>query len=192
MSRGQQADVIKTASGENQAYNADAQTGYKMAENDISDYGTAVGKFNASNPYVQGGEFQTAENQQLSDTAAGLGESLGQTVQGQAVRTGQNAGGAIAATENMREQNMRDLAGAEAGATERRIAADTGYKEAGLEGISTIEAKRAALASAEAGNAQSALGTQEQAAQTPGFWDQLTSDVIQGGAKVGAAYAGKG
>lgn len=171
MSRSQQNKVIHQASSENQAYNTDARTSFATAQKDIGSYAGAVGEFKAANPYVQGGQAQTIENQQLSDTASGEAESLGQTVQGAAVRTGQNAGGAIAATEAMREGSMRDLAGQESAATERRLGADTGYREAVLQGTGEVETMQDRLAREQAEAAQGALNTQEQASQTPGFGD---------------------
>jgi len=175
MSRGQQQSVIDTASGENKTYNTNAQTSFDTAGKDITAYGQDVGKFNAANPYVQGGQAETAENQQLADTAAGQAEAAGQALQGQAVRTGQNAGGAIAATEHIAEDNTRNLQGQEAAATDKRLAAGTGYGEVGLQGAQNVENMQDQLATQQGQLAQGALGTQEQASQTPSFMDTLGS-----------------
>src|SRR5947207_1687018 len=78
ISRSQQNKVIHQASAENQAYNTEAQTSFDTTNKAIGDYAGAVGKFRAANPYVQGGQAQTLEDQQLSDTAAGMAESAGQ------------------------------------------------------------------------------------------------------------------
>jgi hypothetical protein len=191
MSRAQQGAVNDQAKAENTSYNTNAQEAYKTAEGDIGDYASAVGAFGAANPYTQGGAVETADNQQSADTAAGLAESTGQALQGAAVRTGQNAGGAIAATEQMQEANERNLVGQQAQATKDRAAADTGYRSAVVGDTGNIEGMQDNLATQQAQAAQNALGTQEQAAQTPSFLDELGEGLITGGAKVGSAFAGR-
>lgn len=188
MSRAQQGQVLNTAQGENQTYNQNAQTSFDTTQGDIDSYGKAVGAFSAANPYGQGGAVQTAQNQEASDTAAGQAQAAGQAVQSAAVRTGQNAGGAIAATENMEEQNARNLAGQEASDTVGRAAADTSYQSAVLGDTAQVANMQDTLSQQQAGAAQGALGTEEQAAQTPSFLDELGQGLITGGAQVGAAF----
>lgn len=192
MSRAQQGDVNTTAAAENTSYNTNAQDAFTNAQGDVGSYASAVGAFGAANPYTQGGAVQTADNQQTADTAAGMAQSAGQALQSSAVRTGQNAGGAIAATEQMEDQNERNLVGQEAGQTKDLAAADTGYKSAVLGDTGNVESMQNSLATEQAGAAQGALGTQEQAAQTPSFMDELGQGLISGAAQVGSAYVGKG
>ena len=109
MSRGQQQNVINQASGENQGYNKMANTSFGAAQTDVGNYDSQLSEYKAANPYVQGGQAQTVENQQMADTAAASAQSAGQAVQSAAVRTGQNPGGAVAATENMQAENERAL-----------------------------------------------------------------------------------
>lgn len=191
MSRAQQGQVNDTAAAENTSYNTNAQDAFKNAEGDIGNYASAVGAFGAANPYTPGGAVQTADNQMTADTAAGLAQSGGQAIQSAAVRTGQNAGGAIAATEAMNESNDRALVGQEAQQTKDRAAAGTGYGEAVLGATGNIQNMQDALATQQAGAAQGALGTQEQAASTPSFLDELGQGLITGGGQVGAAFAGR-
>jgi len=188
MSRAQQGQVGSTAAGENKSYNTLANTSFGNTQGDINNYASAVGGFNAANPYVQGGQAETAENQQIADTAAGQAQAAGQALQSQAVRTGQNAGGAIAATEQMENQNERNLVGQEAGATQQRLAADTGYKTTGLEAGAKIPGMEDQVAQQEAAAAQGALGTQEQAAQTPSFLDELGQGVISAGTSFAGGF----
>src|SRR5579859_3643355 len=175
MSRSQQTQVFNTARGENAAYNKEAQTSFDTSQRDIGDYASAVGAFRAANPYVQGGQAQTLENQQLSDTAAGQAEAAGQALQSAAVRTGQNPAGAIAATENMQTRNARDLAAEEAAATERRLAAGTGYQEAGLEGIGQTEQMQNRLAEEQGQLAQGALGIAARREKPRASWIRLAA-----------------
>ena len=181
MSRGQQGQVFNTGQGENATYNTDAQTSFKTAQGDIGTFANEVGAFNAANPYGQGGQAQTAENQATADTAAGLAQSSGQALQGQAVRTGQNTGGAIAATKSMEAANDRALVGQEAGETQARLAAGTGYQETGLKAQEAIPGMEDTVAQQQAAAAQGALGSEEQAAQTPSFMDELGQGLISAG-----------
>lgn len=192
MSRSQQGAVVQQAGDENKTYNQNAQTSFNTTQGDVTDFGKATNKFVAANPYIQGGEYQTSSNQILGDTAAGLAQSTGQGIQGAAVRTGQNAGGAIAATENMEEANMRGLSAEQAKANQDRIAGETKYDETGLGLKATGVGMQDELSTQQAGAAQGALGTQEQAAQTPSFMDQLGSGLIQAGVGFASNYAKPG
>lgn len=188
MSRGQQGQVFDQSQSENTSYNTNAQDAFKTAEGDVGSYGDAVGKFAAANPYTAGGTVATADNQATADAAAGAAQSYGSALQGQAVRTGQNAGGAIAATEKMAEQNERNLVGQEAEQNKERAAAGTGYGEAVLGATANKEAMQDTLAREQATAAQGALGTQEQAAQTPSFMDELGQGIISAGSNFAGAY----
>jgi hypothetical protein len=174
MSRGGLSTVQQQAQNENLTYNPLAQTSFANTQQDISTYGNEIGAFQAQNPYGVGGPAQTADNQATADTAAELAQSAGQTLQGQAVRTGQNAGGAIAATKSMEEANDRALVGEEAAQTQQRLAAGTGYGEAALRAQEAIPGMEDTVAGQEATAAQQALGTQETAAgANPSFADVL-------------------
>lgn len=173
MSRAQQNQVNSTSAAENSSYNADATKAFGDAQADVNNYGKALGSFVAANPYVNGGQAETADNQMTADTAAGQAEAAGQSLQGQAVRTGQNAGGAIAATEEMQRQNERNLIGQEALQTKDRLAAGTDYAQAGLKGLADVTSMQDQLATQQGQLAQGALNTQEQSAQTPSWTDQF-------------------
>lgn len=173
MSRGQQASVLKQSTGVSNTYNADANTSFNTENQDLANEKSDIAGFAAANPYVQGGQAETVENQQLSDTSAGLAQSAGQAVQGAAVRTGQNSGAAIAATKDMEANNERALAGQEAGATDKRLGEEAGYGETVLGATSGLAGQQEGEAATQAGDAQGALNTEEQAAQTPSFLDTL-------------------
>lgn len=181
MSRAQQGQVTQQAQQENSTYNTNANTSFDTTNKDIASYGDAVGAFKAANPYVQGGQAEVAADQQLADTSAGQAKAAGQAIQSAAVRTGQNAGGAIAATENMQEENERNLVGEEGKATADRLAAGSTYAEAGLNDQAKVAGLQDDVAQQQAQAAQGALGTQEQAANTPSFMDELGQGLIGGG-----------
>lgn len=180
MSRADQGQVKDTGAAENSSYNTNASDAFKDASTDVGNYADAVGAFKAANPYVQGGTVQTADNQQSADTAAGLAKSAGQSLQSAAVRTGQNAGGAIAATEQMQEQASRDLMGQQAANAKDIAAGDTSYRSAVVGDTGNIETMRDSLGQQQGQLAQGALGTEEQAAQTPSFLDELGQGLITG------------
>lgn len=191
MSRGQQSAVFGTAGKEQAGYTGNAQSSFNAAGEDVTNYADAVGGFNAANPYVQGGTVQTAQNQQTADTAAGGAQQLSQALQGSAVRGGQNPNAAIAAGEQVAEQNQRQLAGEEAGQTVARAGADTGYQEAGLEGTAKVASLQDQLAQQQGQLGQGALSEEEKAAQTPSFMDELGNGIIQAGTSFAGGF-GKG
>ena len=187
MSRAQEGAVIDTAKGQNKTYFNNAQNSYSAANADIGDYQREladykgqVSAFSAKNPYTQGGEFQRSTNQIVANTSDANARAAGQTLQGQALRTGQNSAGAIGATEAMERQGTRDVAGEEAGANQQRIGAEAGYnKEAldagkGVVGATEVPAQLETTLAGQQGNlGEGALGIQENAAKTPSWMDQF-------------------
>jgi len=180
--------VDQTATAENTSYNTNAQNAFNAAQTDTGDYASAVGAFKAANPYGQGGPVQTAQNQEVADTAAGQAQSAGNAIQSAAVRTGQNAGGAIAATENMQEQNDRALMGQEAADTAQTAGAGASYGAQVVGDTANVENMQQSLAQQQAAAAQGALGTEEQAAQTPSFLDELGQGLISAGGQFAGGY----
>jgi hypothetical protein len=181
MSRGQQSQVFSTGQGENKTYNSDANTSFADAQSDIGDYADSVAAYKAANPYVPGGQAETAENQQIADTADAGAQRAGEALQSQAVRTGQNASGDIAATKSIEEANDRSLMGEEAGATESRLAAGSSYGQSVVGDTGQTAGMEDKVAGQEGDLAQGALGEEEKAAQTPSFMDELGQGIIQAG-----------
>jgi len=191
MSRDQQGAVYGQATALGKGYNTNANSSFNTAQQDVGNFASDVGAFKAANPYVQGGQVETAENQQLADTAAAGSQAAGQALQSQSVRTGQNAGGAIAATKSIQEQNARNLEGEQAKATERRIGAGTGYNMDVLGGEEKVEGMENQLAKEQGELGEGALGIEQKAGETPSFWDQLGGSFASGlGKAAGTAAAG--
>lgn len=181
MSRGQQGAIVQTAGAENKTLNTNSNTSFNTAQQDLDTLGNQVGAFQANNPYVQGGQAQVAEDQQIADAGAAGGQALTQAVSGAAVRTGQNPGGAIAAGEEIARENNRALPGQEAAATQARLAAGTGYTEAGLAGREKVAGMEDTIANQQGQLAEGALNTDEKASQTPSFMDELGQGLITAG-----------
>lgn len=191
MSRSQQNQTFNQGQQENQTYNTNAQNAFNQAQQGVSNYGSQLAKFSSSNPYTQGGEFQTAQNQQLADTANAGANQTAQAIQSAAVRTGSNPAGAIAASEEVAQQNQRTLGDQQAKANQERIGAEAGYNAKALAGYQTQQQMQDQLAQQQASAAQGALGTQEQAANTPSFGDMLGAGLINGFGQIGSAAIGK-
>lgn len=189
MSRGQENQVVNEAQGQNATAAKNAQQSYDAAQTDVGNYQNQLAQYAAANPYTEGGQYQTAENQVLSNTADAAGQAAGQAMQSQAVRTGQNAGGAIAATEAAQQANERNLAGQEAQATANRINAGAQYGQSVLQGSEVPAQLEQGLTGQQLQSQDSTLNTQEGAAKTPSFLDELGSGLISAG--VGFA-GGKG
>ena len=191
MTKSQSGQAFNTASGQNAGYNANANSTYAAATGDIGDYKSALGKYAAENPFVQGGEFQTAQNQALADTAGAQAQSAGQALQAEQVRSGQNPSAAIAATEQMNQNNTRNQMQAQAQANQQRIGEEAGYNQNVLNATAVPESMEERLLSTETGAANSSLGQENEAAKTPSFWQELGQGVINAGGQF-AGGAAKG
>lgn len=191
MSRGQETQAFDTASSQNQQYNTNAQTAFNKAQGDVTDYEDQLAKYAAGNPYGEGGEYETDTNRVLANTADAGAQSAGQAIQGAAVRTGENAGGAIAATEAMEEANQRNLGGQEATAQQQRIGQQAGYNKDVLSATAVPEQMESSLSGQQAGAANSALGEETKAGETPSFLDTLGSSFAQSfGSGIGSLASG--
>jgi hypothetical protein len=191
MSRAQQGQILNTATGQNTTQNANSNTSYNTAQQDVGQYESELGKFDASNPYQQGGEYQTSQNAALSDTAAGADQQAAQTIQGAAARTGQNQGGAIAATESVEEANARSQMQNQAQANQNRISSEAGYNETALSAAAKPEEMEAQLSQQQGQLGQGELNTAEDAAKTPSFMDELGTGLITAGTDFASAGAKK-
>jgi hypothetical protein len=180
MSRAQEQQVGLTASADS-ASDQNAAHGALQDENqDISNYQQQLSKLAASNPYAEGGEFDTATDQKLSGVADAGSGAISNQLQTQAARTGENAGSAVATSAEAARANERQLSSDEAGATQERIGDESAYNNQ----VQNDEAVPAELKAGEystaTGGADSTLGTAAQASGQPGFWDTLGSNYAQG------------
>jgi hypothetical protein len=194
MSRAQQGQVFKQTQGEQGTAFSDSENAYTKAQTDIGNYQSQLGKYAASNPYTQGGEFQTDTNRVLANTADSSATSAGARLQGIAARTGQNPGGATAATEEMQNQNERNLGGQEAEAERMRLGEKANYDKGVLTATAAPVSMEESIASGQAGMFGHALGAESDAAKTPSFMDTLGDSFANNlgkamatGAEMGAA-----
>lgn len=173
MSRDQQTATYKTAKGQNEGYYGNAQNSYTQAQTDVGDFQKQLAEYGAKNPYKQGGEFQTRENQVLANTSDAAARSAGNVIQSQALRTGQNSAGAIAATEAMQQQNTRDLSAEQAAEEGKRIGAQADYNKGTLEASAEPARMETTLAGQQGQLGEGTLNTQEKAAEQPSWLDQF-------------------
>lgn len=186
MSRAQETTATNTAGAQNAGYYGNAQNSYTQAQAAEGSYENQLGSYVAGNPYGAGGQFQTATNQQLTNTADASARALGTTLQSQAERTGQNTSGGVAAAEQAQEANERTLSGQEATATQTRIGDQAAYSKSALDATAVPVGQETQLAGQQAGAADSSLGNEVNAAKTPSWMDEF------GNAVAGRLGGGKG
>ena len=191
MSRGQENQVVSTATQQNTTAANNAQQSYNNAQTDAGAYEKQLADYAAANPYGQGGQYQQAENQVLSNTADAAGQSAGEAMQSQATRTGVNAGGAVAGTTSAEQANERALAGQEAQATASRIGSGATYGQSVLNASQVPEQMQAGLTAQQLGEQSSALNTQQNAASQPSTADVAFGDILNAGRSAATAFAGK-
>ena len=178
MSRGQINQTFDTASNENKDYTANAQSGFTAAQNDIGTYQSQLAKFAGSNPYVQGGEYSTSQNQVLANTANAGANANAQVLQDAAVHGGANPAQAIAASEQVAQQGQRNLGEAEATANQQRVGAEAGYNEKTLGGYQVVPGMQGNLANEQGELANQDLNTALGAAS----WHDPAADKWNGAA----------
>lgn len=182
--------MVSQAQQQNATAAQNAQQSFNSAQGDIGNYEQQLAQFAAANPYGQGGQYQTAQNQVLSNTADAAGQAAGQALQSQAVRTGQNAGGVIAATEAMQQANERNLAGQEAKANADRIDSGAQYGQDILK-ASEVPAQLQSNLTGQQLNAQDqTLNTQERAAEQPSFMEELGQGLVGAGEGFASGFGG--
>lgn len=195
MSRGDQKQVLNTATAENTAYNTNAQTAFNKAQGDVGTFQSQLAKFAGANPYVEGGQYATSQNQTLADTANAGANATAQAIQSAAVHGGANPAQAIAASEEVAQQNQRNLGVADANANQTRIGSEVGYNEKTLGGYQTAQQMQDQLAQQQGTLANSALDTAENAAKQPSFMDELGQGILTAGtgftSGVGQGYGKK-
>jgi hypothetical protein len=190
MSRGQENQVFNTSQQQNQQANQNAQTSYNNAQGDVANYQSQLANFAAANPYGEGGAYQTSENKIAANTSDAAAQAAGQAMQSEAVRTGQNSAGAIAATEAGSQANERNLSAQESGANASRITAGANYGQQVLNATAVPETMEAGLASGQNSAANAELGEEQKAGMTPSLPEELMSGVLQAGSSFAGSFGG--
>ena len=205
MSRAQEGQNFNTATDQNSAYTKNAQTAFTQEQNDVNqgqaDVGTyqaMLAKFAGRNPYVQGGEYATTQNQGLTDIANAGAGATEQELQSAAVHGGVNPAQAIAGSEEVAQKNQRTLGEQLAEANQKRITGEAGYNERTLGGYQTAAGLQDAITGQQGGLAkdqgelgQQALATAQKAGMTPSFGDELGSTLLKAGEGAASiAFAG--
>ena len=181
MTKHQSNQAFNTAAGQQSQNAANAQSSYNAAQGDIGDFKSQLANYAAQNPYVQGGQFQTSQNQQMADTAAAGSTAAQQAITGSMVRSGLNPTAAVAAGEQVAESNARGEMGSEAAANEARLSGLANYNTGVLSASAKPEEMEQGLASTEQQGENAALNTEESGSNKPSFWQELGQEAITGG-----------
>ena len=179
----------KTSADENAGYYNEAQNSYTQAQNAEGDYQSQLAKYAASNPYGEGGQFQKTTNQIVANTADARARAAGNALQSQALRTGGNSAGGVAATEAMTQQGTRDISGEEAQANQERIGAGAGYNKNVLQATEFPAQFASQMAKNMGGEANSSLDVM---ARSAGITDPAADDWNKAAASWAQAPSGGG
>lgn len=191
MSRGQQGQIFNTATGENQENEQTAQNAEQQQQKGVNNYQSAISQYASKNPYVQGGELQTDQNKVTSGTSDAAAAALKANLQQQAQRTGQNPNAANATASTGAQAIARNLSGQQAADDASRVGSEATYNQGVLGATGQVPGMEGQIAGEAGGQADTQLGTGEQAAQTPSFADMLTQSLISAGGQA-AGIAAKG
>lgn len=180
MSRGQSTQTFNTAADQNKTDFSNAQNAFGDTESSIGNYNNQLAKFVSGNPYTKGGEFDSTINTGLANVSDAGANSLKGALAETALRTGQNSASNAATAASAAQQNTRDLSANLAQAQQQRIAGEAGYNQTALGATATPISANQALFGTSTGAANNTLGTEEGAAKTPGFWDEVGSGLAAG------------
>jgi hypothetical protein len=174
MGRAQETTLAKTEEANSATSTAAATASQEAEQADIATQQSQLAKYAAANPYVQGGQQQTTDIQQLSNTADATAATAKAQNQQQAQRTGQNASAGVAAGEAEAQTAERALGASESAATTSRLASDAKYGQDVLSDQSNITSQQATLSSDEVSEAQGQADTAEKAgADASTIWSKL-------------------
>lgn len=190
MTKSQSNQAFNTASGQQATTAGNAQSSYNSAQGDVTNYQDALAQYAAQNPYTQGGQFQTAQNQQMADTAAAGSTAAQQAITGAMVRSGLNPTAAVAAGEQVAEKNAQTEMGQEAGANEARLSGLSNYNNSVLNASAKPEEMEQSLMNSQLQGTDSALGNETSASKTPSFWQELGQGVIGAGGSFAGGFGG--
>jgi hypothetical protein len=191
VSRPQQGQVFKTATTENDTNEQTAQQAEQQQQKGVNNYQSAISQYASKNPYVQGGQAQTAQNQVTSNTSDAAAAALKANLQQQAQRTGQNPNAANATAASGAEAIARNLDAQQGADTAARIGSEAGYNKDVLGATGQVPGMEGQIASEAGGQANTQLGTAEQAANQPSFADMLTSGLLSAGGQFAGGLAKK-
>lgn len=180
MSRSQQSQVLSTATANSGADQTNATNAVAAENQDIGNYEAQLSKYAASNPFTEGGEFETEQNKSLAGTADVGSKSLETQLQTQAKRTGENAGAAIATGAEAARANERELSTQEAQANQTRIGDEANYNAGVLQDTAAPVSMEAGVANPSLSASDEALKTAAGAAQQPSFWDEFGNSAAKG------------
>lgn len=187
MTRPQQGQVFNTATNENETNEQTAQNAEQQQQTGVNNYQSAISQYASKNPYVQGGEAQTAQNQVTANTSDAAAAALKANLEQQAQRTGQNPNAANATASTGAQAIARNLGAQQGADTASRIGSEAGYNQNVLSATGQVPGMEGQIASEAGGQANAQLGTAEQAANTPSFADMLTQSLIGAGGELGGA-----
>jgi hypothetical protein len=191
MSRGQSTQAFNTGSNENATNFGNAQSAFGSTENAIGNYNNQLANFVSGNPYAKGGEYDQTINTGLANVSDAGSNSLQGALQSQARRTGQNSAADAATAASNAQQNTRNLSSSLAKAQQQRISDEAGYNQTALGASAVPIQANQSLYGTSSNAAESDLGDETRAAQTPSFWDEVGDSVAGGLSKAIPIAAGK-
>jgi hypothetical protein len=179
MSRADQAAISKTAQ-------ANSKEDQSNAEQQLAGFNSRLSAYDAADPYKPGGTYQTTQNTIAADSANADSNALQNELQGSGKRSGENTASFAPNLVAAQRQGVMDTATKEAQAETDRAGKETSYQQFGV-------GAQGSQVAPELSAANSSLGTANDAAKAPGFWDWFMQQAQQGaatGAKIAAPGTG--
>jgi hypothetical protein len=187
--RTQQKQVAQQGMAQSAQDQQNAQGALAATNKSLQDYSGNLNNFMqfGRQTYGKNGEFMRDQNTIANTTAAAGSNAISGNLALNAMRTGENtANYAPTAAESTRGAS-RDLTSQLAGADATRLQNLTNVNQYGVQASALPAQVQAGLYGSSTGAAAGNLGPAASTANQPGYLDELTQQLIGGGATVGAA-----
>lgn len=189
--RTQSKQVAAQGLAQSEQQQKDAQTSFDATNKSLGDYSNKLNNFMkfGRQTYGKNGEFAQDQNTIANTTAAAGSNAIAGNLALNKLRTGENTANNAATVAESQRSADRDLTTQLATADQNRLQQLTSLNQFGVQSSALPAQVQAGLYGTGTGGASSNLNPAAEAAKMPGFADQLTGELIQGAATVGAGFA---
>ena len=191
MGRSESKQAYNDSRAAQQQSGAQAQQALNSTNDAVSKYEDNLNNFMNTGRamYAPGGEYDRENTLLGTSVSSGGAESTADQLSDYDKRTGgMNSAQMGAASEEVARSNQRALTQFLAGAADDRMNKQMTVEQYGV-GASALPADvYSRIYGTATGGRDSALGTETQAAQTPGFWDTFLPALVQGAGSAAGGY----
>lgn len=190
MGRTEQKQVVNQGTAQSAQSANNAQGALTATNKSLGDYSSNLDKFMnfGRSTYGANGEYAKDQNTIANTTAAAGQNNLAGNLALNKMRTGNNTANYAPTVAESQRQSSKDLTNQLATADTNRLQQLTNVNQFGVQASALPAQVQSGLYGTSVGGQSGNLSAAAGSANQPGFLDQLTGELISGGATVGAAF----